>query len=51
MGEYCLVDYCCRIMLFILNHGGAVIHGEITDGRRLAAILTYLMPYTVSIHG
>lgn len=38
-------------LLFIINHGGAVLHGEMTASRWLAALLTYLVPYTVSIHG
>ncbi len=38
-------------LLFVINHGGAVIHGEMTPNRWIAAILTYIVPYTVSIHG
>jgi hypothetical protein len=38
-------------LLFLLNHSGALIHGEMTCSRWLAAILTYFVPYTVSIHG
>lgn len=38
-------------LLFLINHGAAVIHGEMTSSRWLAAILTYLVPYTVNVDG
>ncbi|MDV2997505.1 MAG: hypothetical protein N4J56_007210 [Chroococcidiopsis sp. SAG 2025] len=38
-------------LLFAINHGGAVLRGEMTRERWLMGLFTYLMPYTVSIHG
>ena len=37
--------------LFILNHGAAVLEGKMNRNRWLAGLVTYLVPYTVSIHG
>jgi hypothetical protein len=38
-------------VLFLVNHGAAVIEGEMTTERWLSAVVTYLVPYTVSVHG
>lgn len=38
-------------LLFAINHGGAVLRGEMTRERWLMGLFIYLMPYTVSIHG
>ncbi len=38
-------------LLFAINHGGAVLRGEMTRERWLMGLFTYLVPYTVSIHG
>lgn len=38
-------------VLFIMNHGNAAINGKMSRDRWMAAFLTYLVPYTVSIHG
>lgn len=38
-------------LLFTINHGGAVLRGEMNRKRWLMGILTCLVPYTVSIHG
>jgi len=38
-------------ILFTLNHGSALLQGEMTRDRWLAGILTYLVPYSVNIHG
>jgi hypothetical protein len=38
-------------VLFLVNHGAAVIEGEMTAERWLSAVVTYLVPYTVSVHG
>jgi hypothetical protein len=38
-------------VLFVVNHGAAVIAGEMTTERWLSAAVTYLVPYTVSVHG
>jgi hypothetical protein len=34
-----------------VNHGAAAIAGEMTIEHWCSALLTYLVPYTVSIHG
>ncbi|MEO0946791.1 MAG: nitrate/nitrite transporter NrtS [Cyanobacteria bacterium J06641_5] len=38
-------------ILFALNHGSAAIQGKMTRDRWFSALLTYLVPYSVSIHG
>ena len=38
-------------VLFMVNHGNAAINGKMSRDRWMAACLTYLVPYTVSIHG
>jgi hypothetical protein len=38
-------------VLFAINHGAAVIEGEMSIERWLGAAITYLVPYTVSVHG
>jgi hypothetical protein len=38
-------------VLFVVNHGAAVIEGEMTTERWFSAAVTYLVPYTVSVHG
>lgn len=38
-------------LLFAMNHGGAVLRGEMTRERWLMGLFSYLVPYTVSIHG
>jgi hypothetical protein len=38
-------------VLFVINHGAAVLAGAMTRERWLAACLTYLVPYAVNIHG
>jgi hypothetical protein len=38
-------------LLFLINHGTAVLRHEMTFERWLAVGLTYLMPYLVNIHG
>jgi hypothetical protein len=38
-------------VLFLVNHGAAVIEGEMTMERWFSAAVTYLVPYTVSVHG
>ena len=37
--------------LFIVNHGAAVLEGKMNRDRWLVGLITYLVPYTVSIHG
>ena len=36
------------IILISINHGNAILHGEVTHGRLLQMALTVLVPYVVS---
>lgn len=38
-------------ILFTINHGTALAKGEMTRTRWLSGLITYLVPYSVSIHG
>jgi hypothetical protein len=38
-------------LLLMINHGIALIKGEMNRDRVLSACLTYLVPYCVNIHG
>lgn len=38
-------------ILFTINHGRALLAGQMTDDRWLSAGLTYIVPYLVNIHG
>ncbi|MFB2896917.1 nitrate/nitrite transporter NrtS [Aerosakkonemataceae cyanobacterium BLCC-F50] len=38
-------------ILFLINHGSAVIKGEMNRARWISAGLTYIIPYCVNIHG
>lgn len=38
-------------VLFLINHGAALLAGEMNHDRWIAACLTYLVPYAVNIHG
>jgi hypothetical protein len=38
-------------LLLCINHGGAILRHEMTTERWCSAILAYLMPYLVNIHG
>jgi len=38
-------------LLFAINHGSALIQGQMTRERWMSGLLTYLVPYSVSIHG
>lgn len=38
-------------ILFTINHGTALIKGEMNKTRWLSGLITYLVPYSVSIHG
>jgi len=38
-------------ILFSINHGRALLNGEMNGGRWLSALLTYMVPFMVSIHG
>ncbi len=38
-------------LLFIVNHGLALLRGEMTSDRWISVVLTYIMPYLVNVHG
>jgi hypothetical protein len=38
-------------ILFAVNHGAALVRGEMTRDRWLSGMLTYLVPYVVNVHG
>jgi hypothetical protein len=38
-------------ILFLINHGTAVVQGKMTRDRWISGLLTYLVPYGVNIHG
>jgi membrane protease YdiL (CAAX protease family) len=38
-------------LLFAINHGWALLTGQMTSERWISAILTYIVPYMVNIHG
>ncbi len=38
-------------MLFAINHGPALVRGNMDRERWLSAIATYIMPYLVSVYG
>ena len=38
-------------ILLIINHGSALVQGKMTSDRWISGLLTYLVPYSVNIHG
>lgn len=38
-------------VLFVINHGNALAQGKMNSSRWFAAVLTYVVPYCVNIHG
>ncbi|EKQ67554.1 hypothetical protein OsccyDRAFT_3834 [Leptolyngbyaceae cyanobacterium JSC-12] len=38
-------------LLFVINHGLAFWRGEMSQERWVSVLLTYLMPYLVSVYG
>ncbi|MGB3570900.1 MAG: nitrate/nitrite transporter NrtS [Phormidesmis sp.] len=38
-------------ILFSINHGRALLNGEMNGGRWFSAVLTYMVPFMVNIHG
>ena len=38
-------------VLFSINHGSAVVNDEMSNERWLSGIVTYMVPFMVSIHG
>jgi len=45
------VALCVGTLLFTINHGSAVINNEMSTVRWASGILTYAVPFMVSIHG
>ena len=57
-----LAQPCCRItalrvalfvgtLLFTINHGRAVMNNEMSGDRWVSGLMTYMVPFMVSIHG
>ncbi|MBE9030484.1 nitrate/nitrite transporter NrtS [filamentous cyanobacterium LEGE 11480] len=38
-------------ILFTINHGDAIVSGKMTQRRWISGLLTYCVPYCVSLHG
>lgn len=38
-------------ILFAINHGSALVKGQMNQQRWISGSLTYLVPYVVNIHG
>lgn len=38
-------------LLFVINHGGALVRGEMNQERWLSVLATYAMPYLVNVYG
>lgn len=38
-------------VLFSINHGSALMNDEMSQQRWISGILTYMVPFMVSIHG
>ncbi|XHX80661.1 MAG: nitrate/nitrite transporter NrtS [Stenomitos frigidus ULC029] len=38
-------------LLFAINHGGALVRGEMNRERWLSVLATYAMPYLVNVYG
>ena len=38
-------------ILFVINHGNAILEDKMTKQRLISGLITYLVPYCVSIHG
>ena len=38
-------------VLFCINHGPAVMNGQMTKGRWASGMFTYCVPFMVSLHG
>lgn len=38
-------------LLFCINHGWAFVQGRMTRDRWISVMLTYVMPYLVSVYG
>ncbi|WP_293119628.1 nitrate/nitrite transporter NrtS [Moorena sp. SIO4G3] len=38
-------------VLFVINHGSALLQGQMTRQRWISGGLTYIVPYLINIHG
>jgi hypothetical protein len=38
-------------LLFLINHGPALLRGEMTHERWISVAMTYVMPYLVNVYG
>ncbi|GAB4141867.1 MAG: hypothetical protein Fur0046_18090 [Cyanobacteria bacterium J069] len=38
-------------ILLIINHGAAILNQQMSGDRWISALLTYIVPYMVNIHG
>jgi hypothetical protein len=38
-------------ILFVINHGNALLKGQMSRDRWISALFTYCVPYLVNIHG
>jgi hypothetical protein len=38
-------------ILFLVNHGNALLKGQMSRDRWISAMITYCVPYIVSMHG
>jgi len=51
MGTAIRVSLMVGSILFMINHGSALLKGEMNPERWISAGITYLIPYMVNIHG
>lgn len=51
MGQAVKVALLVGTILFTINHGPALRSGTMTQQRWMSALLTYLVPYGVNVHG
>lgn len=51
MGQAIRVALVVGSVLFVINHGAATLDRNMSRQRWVSALLTYLVPYSVSIHG
>jgi hypothetical protein len=51
MGHAIKVALVVGTILMVINHGSAIRSGSMTRQRWQSALLTYLVPYAVNIHG
>ena len=51
MGQAVRVALFVGTVLLTINHGPALKSGTMTQQRWISALLTYLVPYSVNIHG